>query len=84
MTPHHAKYYMGAEAPTDRDDPNPVMYLSVAGAFDVAVECEVPTEEGSRWGDLALRLLTEALAHSGAGGKTSSGYGRLDIQKSKH
>jgi CRISPR-associated protein Cmr6 len=79
MTPHHAQYYMGkgTEAPTDFDEPTPVPFLSVHGRFRVAVECDVPDEEGGKWRGLALRLLTDALAHWGVGGKTSSGYGRM-------
>lgn len=83
MTPHHSKYYMAGNndnqaAPTDFDDPIPVAFLSVAGKFRVAVSCDVPGESGQKWAQLALQLLTEALAHWGVGGKTNSGYGRLD------
>ena len=77
MTPHHGDYYSGDGPPTDFDDPNPVTFLSVAGTFHVAVSCDVPGEDGDKWADLALRLLTDALREWGIGGKTSSGYGRL-------
>lgn len=88
MTPHHADYYSGNTRrfpdgreelipPTDFDDPNPVTFLSVAGAFHVAVSCDVPGEAGDRWAKLAFELLKEALREWGVGGKTSSGYGRL-------
>ena len=88
MTPHHSDYYSdktdeaGAKKgdlipPTDFDDPNPVTFLSVAGAFHVAVSCDVPGEAGGHWAKLAFDLLKEALREWGVGGKTSSGYGRL-------
>lgn len=80
MTVHHGPYYMGSDeiAPTDLDDPNPISFLSVAGSFRFAVECADTSDEGHQWGALALELLTQALSHWGAGGKTSSGYGRFN------
>jgi CRISPR-associated protein Cmr6 len=81
MTPHHPQYYMASKdsdiAPTDFDDPNPVAYLSVAGAFRVVVSCDVEGDDGGKWANLALKLVCEALDRWGVGGKTSSGYGRL-------
>lgn len=88
MTPHHGDYYSDKTyqagpregeliPPTDFDDPNPVTFLSVAGAFHVAVSCDVPGEAGDHWAKLAFDLLKEALREWGIGGKTSSGYGRL-------
>jgi CRISPR-associated protein Cmr6 len=75
MTPHHGNYYSGKPdaAPTDFDDPNPVTFLSVAGKFRVAVSCE-----NNDWADFTLTLLKSALKDWGVGGKTSSGYGRMD------
>ena len=82
MTPHHGDYYMAqpetAPAPTDFDDPNPVTFLSVAGDFRVVVACDSATDAAGKWAKLAMQLVTEALAHWGVGGKTNSGYGRLD------
>ncbi|MDD3564581.1 MAG: type III-B CRISPR module RAMP protein Cmr6 [Methanothrix sp.] len=80
MTPHHGDYYIGndpSKAPTDFDDPNPVTFLSVVGAFHIVVSCDVPGVEGKKWADLSLQLLSEALLHWGIGGKTNVGYGRL-------
>jgi CRISPR-associated protein Cmr6 len=77
MTPHHGDYYSGEAAPTDFDDPNPVTFISVVGAFHVAVSCDVPGEEGQKWANLALDLLSDALREWGIGGKTNAGYGRL-------
>ncbi len=82
MTPHHGDYYMTppelAPAPTDFDDPNPVTFLSVAGDFRVVVGCDAADAAGKEWLKLGMRLVTDALAHWGVGGKTNSGYGRLD------
>jgi len=82
MTPHHGSYYMADAsdndtAPTDFDDPNPVLFLSATGTFRVAVECDVSDANGERWARMALKLLTEALRAWGIGGKTSAGYGRM-------
>ena len=88
MTPHHSHYYSdktyesGAKKgdlipPTDFDDPTPIPFLSVAGAFHIAVSCDVLGEAGGHWAKLAFDLLKESLREWGVGGKTSSGYGRL-------
>ena len=82
MTPHHGDYYMAqpesAPAPTDFDDPNPVTFLSVAGSFRVVVACDATDAAGKQWAERAMQLLADALANWGVGGKTNSGYGRLD------
>ena len=88
ITPHHSDYYSektyesGAKKgdlipPTDFDGPNPITFLSVAGAFHIAISCDVPGESGDCWAKLAFDLLKESLREWGVGGKTSSGYGRL-------
>lgn len=80
MTPHHGDYYSekneGAAAPTDFDDPNPVTFLSVVGTFHIAVSCDIPEEKD--WTSFVFDLLADALHKWGIGGKTSSGYGRLE------
>ena len=79
MTPHHGDYYGdGTTPPSDFDDPNPVTYLSVRGKFEVRVGC-LDSDESVRksWEKLVLKLLKDALKFNGAGGKTSSGYGRM-------
>jgi CRISPR type III-B/RAMP module RAMP protein Cmr6 len=80
MTPHHPKWNDVGDpvAPTDFDSPTPVPFLSVAGAFRVAVSWRGPaSDQAKNWTELALSLLREALKNWGIGGKTSSGYGRL-------
>ncbi len=81
MTPHHPKWQTNEAPPTDFDSPVPVSFLSVSGAFDVRLSWSGPTtapsDQAEAWTALAMKLLREALAEWGVGGKTSSGYGRL-------
>lgn len=81
MTPHHPKWQTNEAPPTDFDSPNPVLFLSVAGIFDVRLSwsgpADTPPEKAEAWTGLAMEILREALAEWGVGGKTSSGYGRL-------
>lgn len=77
MTPHHPKWLDGV-VPTDFDSPVPVPFVSVAGAFRVAVSWNGPdTPKAEGWIERAFELLAGALREWGVGGKTSSGYGRL-------
>ena len=79
MTPHHPKWLDGSVPPTDFDSPTPVPFLSVAGRFHVAVSWRGPAGDKDRnWTALSLSLLCDALKIDGIGGKTTSGYGRLD------
>lgn len=81
MTPHHPKWQMNEAPPTDFDSPVPVSFLSVAGTFDVRLSwsgpATTPSDPAEAWTALAMKLLQEALAEWGVGGKTRSGYGRL-------
>jgi CRISPR-associated protein Cmr6 len=81
MTPHHGKYYMADESelspPSDFDDPVPVPFLSVAGTF-LFVLSKRMQDLPDNYLDTALQLVKEALAEWGIGGKTSSGYGRME------
>lgn len=87
MTPHHGDYYAEKKndkgellAPTDVDDPNPITFLSVAGAFQVIISCGDESDDGKKWAGLAMQLVTQALTHWGAGGKTAVGYGSMDYE----
>jgi CRISPR-associated protein Cmr6 len=85
MTPHHPKWLDGAVSPTDFDSPIPVPFVSVAGAFRVAVSWHGPVSEKAQcWTELTFDLLAEALREWGVGGKTSSGYGRLTAVDASH
>ena len=82
MTPHHIDYYTkkGTEAaPTDFDDPIPVNFVSAVGNYLIAVSAQ-----NKQWADFAISVLKMALEDWGVGGKTSSGYGRLNEIKSVH
>jgi len=84
MTPHHPKWLDGAAPPTDFDSPTPVPFLSVAGQFHVAVSWYGPESDKAKgWTEQAFELLCDALGHWGIGGKTTSGYGRFDLEKLK-
>lgn len=76
MTVHHPNYYQDkGEAPADWDSPIPIPFLSVSGRFLIALHAPNYPE----WTSAAMGILQMALAQSGVGGKTSSGYGRFDI-----
>jgi CRISPR-associated protein Cmr6 len=79
MTSHHPDWAARGQPPTDFDRPHPIAFLSVAGTFRVAVSWAGPAAhpQGESWTELAFTLLKEALREWGAGGRTSSGYGRL-------
>lgn len=74
MTPHHSAYYTaGRTAPSDRDSPVPIRFLTVKARFLVSV---VGPQE---WREAAFKILTNAFREEGAGGKTKfAGYGRLE------
>jgi CRISPR-associated protein Cmr6 len=83
MTVHHPKYYQGdsTKAPSDYDDPVPISFLSVCGKFRLFVQCDVPSDEGRKWAEVAIRLLREAMEDWGFGGKTAAGYGRISPKR---
>jgi len=77
MTVHHPDYYQGDEptAPSDFDSPTPIPFASVTGSFLVVLEG--PPERC----DEALQLLEHGLRCLGVGAKTSTGYGRMRVQR---
>lgn len=78
LTVHHQDYYSGeAKAPADWDSPNPVSFLSAVGCYWVALGAPAGCEA---WVDSAYSILEAALKHTGIGAKTSSGYGRLQME----
>jgi CRISPR-associated protein Cmr6 len=80
MTPHHQKWQLkGAVAPTDFDSPVPVSFLSVVGSFEFRVSWRgASCEDATEWTAHAMAILIDALGERGVGGKTTSGYGRLE------
>ena len=80
MTVHHPKYYQHGRigeppAPTDFDSPTPIPFVTVQGAFLVALAGPAV------WCEAARTLLETGLRELGIGAKTSSGYGRLALKK---
>jgi CRISPR-associated protein Cmr6 len=76
ITVHHPAYYQSASAPTppaDWDDPTPIPFVSATGEYLLALGG--PADLVSR----AYEILKLALAESGVGAKTSSGYGRMTL-----
>jgi CRISPR-associated protein Cmr6 len=91
MTVHHQDYYGQKQdsagkqhAPSDFDSPTPISFLSIrGGTFTLAVQfaaagAQVLSEEQRQWQELTRKLLLEALANWGIGGKTNAGYGKIE------
>ena len=77
ITVHQKPYYDGqgrGAPPADYHDPNPVAFLTVRKGARFLLALTGPEE----WTALAMSLLLDALAAYGVGGKTTSGYGRLE------
>jgi len=76
MNVHHPDYYRGTKdaAPADWDSPTPVSFLSATGSYLIALHG--PEE----WVKAAFEILGYALKEEGIGAKTSSGYGRMEIE----
>lgn len=76
MTVHHQEYYQkDGVPPADWDSPVPIHFLSVSGSFLVAL-----SGSSGKLVQAAFKILALALAHEGIGAKTSSGYGRMEIE----
>lgn len=76
MTVHHRDYYGGKDAPpADWDSPVPVSFVTATGSFLVALAG--PDEAVAA----AFDILELALEHAGVGAKTSSGYGRMTLER---
>ncbi|GIX05528.1 MAG: hypothetical protein KatS3mg114_1397 [Planctomycetaceae bacterium] len=86
MTPHHLEWLDGGKLPTDFDSPTPVPFLAVEGRFLLRLSWNGPTasmELVQDWLKITRRLVEGALQDWGIGGKTSSGYGRLQPSSPK-
>ena len=76
ITVHHQDYYQeGKNPPADWDDPNPNSFLSATGKYLLALRSDFP-----EWVQAAFAILGRALREEGIGAKTSSGYGRMEIE----
>jgi len=80
MTVHHRHYYQNpAIPPADWDDPNPVPFLTATGSYLIALAAP-ELQEQEAWIEKTFTILRYALAEMGIGAKTSSGYGRLELE----
>ena len=83
LNPHHPHYYGGEkEPPADWDSPVPVPFLSTTGTFLLALGPApgVSLEAAGPWLEAAWTILQWALEEEGIGAKTSSGYGRMQLE----
>lgn len=79
ITVHHQKYYQDHNTPpADWDDPNPVPFLTATGSYLIALAAS-ELEEQEAWIEKTFAILRYALKEMGIGAKTSSGYGRLEL-----
>lgn len=83
MTPHFVKYYStgGGEAAHDRDNPNPVSFVTVDAGVEFAFAIGARkgadlTEDELTWG---AGVMIDALETLGIGAKTAAGYGVLTL-----
>lgn len=79
ITVHHPKYYQGTTPPADWDSPTPIQFLSATGSYLIALAAP-ELEEEEKWTNATFKILEEALKIMGIGAKTSSGYGRMELQ----
>ena len=74
VTVHHQEYYQTEGVPpADWDSPIPIHFLSADGAFLIALSGPPSLVKA------AYDILALALAREGVGAKTSSGYGRMQM-----
>lgn len=76
MTPHYGPYYQGGEPPADWHRPVPIPFLAVAEGQEFLFGV-IPRKGASQDCEKVIGWLVEALEVTGAGAKTSSGYGRF-------
>lgn len=82
MTPHFGKWYQGKGLPDDRDDPNPIHFLSVrpGAVFETALVVRSGINDPGHLLDRAQAALSNGLEELGAGAKTAAGYGVLSVE----
>ena len=80
ITVHHPKYYQGTTPPADWDSPTPIQFLSATGSYLIALAAP-ELEEEKKWINATFKILEEALKIMGIGAKTSSGYGRMEVEQ---
>jgi CRISPR-associated protein Cmr6 len=84
ITTHHPGYYQDSTSPrvpADWDSPTPIPFLSATGKYLIALaapELQHPFQH--QWIDTTFTILENALKTMGIGVKTSSGYGRMELE----
>ncbi|PDW04674.1 type III-B CRISPR module RAMP protein Cmr6 [Candidatus Viridilinea mediisalina] len=78
LTVHHQNYYNSDQPnpPADWDSPIPVPFLSATGRYLLALD-----GPSAAWVERVFDLLAAALQELGIGAKTSSGYGRMRVER---
>jgi CRISPR-associated protein Cmr6 len=81
ITVHHPDYYQKGDEPSDRENPNPVPFLTAKGTFLVVVEAHpsLPDGDARAWLRAAYHCLRIGLERHGVGAKTNAGYGRVTL-----
>ncbi len=81
ITVHHQGYYQDKKdaVPSDKDNPNPVPFLSATGSYLIALAAP-QLKRSDEWIDAVFKIMEEALIRLGIGAKTSSGYGRMELK----
>jgi CRISPR-associated protein Cmr6 len=78
ITVHHKDYYQqGTSAPADWDSPTPIPFLSATGCYLIALDGQVD------WVEQTFEILGHAMREMGVGAKTSSGYGRMELEEAQ-
>ena len=83
ITVHHPEYYQGGKedaTPSDWDSPTPIPFLSATGVYLIALAAP-DLKYGQTWINKTFAILRLALEELGIGAKTSSGYGRMELEK---
>lgn len=76
ITVHHPDYYQqGTSAPADWDSPTLIPFLSATGCYLIALDGQAD------WVKLTFEILGHAMREMGVGAKTSSGYGRMELEE---
>jgi CRISPR-associated protein Cmr6 len=82
ITVHHQQYYQEEKnvSPSDWDSPNPVPFLSATGKYLIALAAP-DLGKDTEWIKKTFEILGLALKEMGIGAKTSSGYGRMELEQ---
>ena len=84
MNPHYPDYYGDKDeeiAPTDGQNPRPVFFLTVKPGVRFAFAVGWRGEQNPKAHTLAVEWLQKGLEKTGAGAKTSAGYGYWQVAK---